>query len=198
VSIPELKNSFDSLERELPRILKLKGNARIKEFQEVWKRLFGRPVNSKAAEAYLHVKSKSGKRSTRKVQRGGNTHQISGAPLDYMTRPGISGTYGSFPAYQVSGLGEISSQTNLDGLASQCGKENITPQIPADLGSNKVGGGNLLQSIGDMITGVYDRPVAPTVPTSLAYDLQTAAMGRPLPPSPAAYQTTLKLQPTLL
>ena len=93
-------------------------------------------MNSKAAEAYLSIKHRSGSRATKK-QRGGSAAALAGAPLDYTTRQGVYGVYGNFPQYVSSGL-TFYNQINQDSLTAGCGVENITPKLPADMGSNEV------------------------------------------------------------
>jgi len=194
-TVPELKRTFDTLERELPSILKMKSSTeRIKSFQAVWKRLFGRPVNAKAAEAYLQVKATGRRKGTRRSQRGG--FALTGAPLDYTTGPGAYGTYGSYPEYVSKGLGFYNT-INKDGLAQSCGTQDITPQVPASIGDNRVtAGGGILSSASDALFATFNRPFAASNPTTPQFDLQTSMQGRSLPPSSVASETQLKLMPS--
>lgn len=192
-TVPELKRTFDLLERELPSILKLKtSNDRVKRFQEVWKRLFGRPVNSKAAEAYLQVKAR---KRTRRSQRGG--YALTGAPIDQSTGPGIYGVNGSFPQYVSKGLGFYDT-INQDGTVAGCGTVDTTPKVPVSIGDNRVtSGGGILSAASDALFGTYYRPAAASNPTSAQFDFQTVMQGRPLPPSGLADQTHLRLMPSV-
>jgi hypothetical protein len=54
-----------------------------------------------------------------------------------MTRQGVTGPYGNFPAYLSDGMLPYPE----DSVSAQCGKVDITPNVPVDIGSNKVGGG---------------------------------------------------------
>lgn len=190
-TIPELKRSFDALERATADILRSKatGPQRIKKFQAAWKRIFGKPVDAHAADAYLRVKSRGGKK-TRKAQKGGASWSpADAATLDYTTRPGVYGTYGSFPAYVGSGM-SFYNTINQQGMFKDCGVKDITPQVPADLGSNKVGGG----IIQDAFRSLTSAPIESSSPPSIAFDAQTTWHGRSanLPASPDPAQNPLK------
>jgi hypothetical protein len=195
-TVPEIKRTFDLLERELPSILKMKSSTeRVKRFQAVWKGLFGRPVNTKAAEAYLQVKASSHKKGTRRSQRGG--FALKGAPIDSSTGPGAYGVYGSYPEYVNKGLGFYNT-INKDSLAQSCGTQDITPQVPVSIGDNRVSvkGGGVLTSASDALFGTFTRPFGSSNPTSPQFDLQTSMQGRPLPQSGVASDTQLRLMPS--
>jgi hypothetical protein len=197
ITIPELKSSFDAIERKTAEILRSDAPkpAKIRRFQEAWRGIFGRPVEASAAEAYLSVKAHSlprkekgaaGKGKTKK-QRGGAA-PIAGAPLDFQTRPGVDGTYGSFLPYVARGFGFYDT-VNQQGLFKGCGTENSTPAVAADMGSNKVGGG----LVGDAMSAIMSRPFQAASPPSLMNDIQTAMQGRDLGPSPMPDQNKLHL-----
>lgn len=195
ISIPELKESFDAVERKTAEIIRSDASkqAKVRRFQEAWRSIFGRPVEASAAEAYLAVKAHSlpkrdrasGKPKTRK-QRGGAA--LAGAPVDFQTRPGVDGTYGSFLPYVARGFGFYDT-INQQGLFKGCGTENITPAVAADMGSNKVGGG----MIADALSAITSRPVGPSSPPSILNDIQTTMQGRELGASPAPDQNHLRL-----
>lgn len=141
MTIPQLRKAFEHMESFTGSLLtREKGSvAQRKAFQKEWQRVFHRSVDDKAADAYLKFEAKKGKKSkkgTRK-QKGGSMPQLGMAPLDYSTRPGINGVHGTFPAYVTSGF-DMYNQINQDSPRLGCGVENITPKIPADLGSNAV------------------------------------------------------------
>ena len=186
--IPSLKHSFDVLEHEVTKIIQEIDNSkqRVRKFQEVWKKIFGRPVEAVAAEAYLLVKAKGRSRGkTRKSQRGGAA--LAGAPLDFQTRPGVDGVHGSFPQYVTSGL-SFYNTINQDQLNKGVGLSAFEPAVPADMGSNLAGGG----ALGDAAFLAITRPAAATSPPSVINDLQTTLQGRPLGASPDASQNHLK------
>jgi hypothetical protein len=168
--IPSIKNSFDVLEREVEEIIRETQDTkqRIRKFQQVWRKIFGRPVEGIAAEAYLQVKMKTTTR--RKSQKGGSA--LAGAPLDYQTRPGIDGVHGSFPQYVSSGLGFYDT-INQDQLNKGVGLSAFDPAVPADMGSNQVGG-----SAADAAFLTLTRPFSSVSPPSIANNIQTTLQGR--------------------
>ncbi len=136
LTIPQLRKSFDHIDSWVESHLSKKTlKDLVPAFQAEWKKTFHHDVNAKAAEAYLAIKHRSGSKKTKK-QRGGAA-PLAGAPLDYMTRQGVYGVYGNFPQYVSSGL-SFYNQINQDSLTAACGTENITPKLPADMGSNEV------------------------------------------------------------
>ena len=187
-SIPALKQSFDSLNQAVNDILRSTDSSkqRVKKFQEVWRRIFGRPVDALAAEAYLKVKSRGHSRK----QRGGAA--IQGAPVDFQVRPGVDGVYGSFNPYVSSGF-SFGNTVNQPGLFQSCGTENSTPVIAATMGSNAVmkggvrrhKGGGFIQAASDALFTLSTRPFEPSPPTTGLVLMQDTALGRPQP-APAA------------
>jgi len=169
-SIPSIKNSFDVLEREVDGIIRDTQDTkqRVRKFQQVWRKIFGRPVEGIAAEAYLQVKMKTTTR--RKSQKGGSA--LAGAPLDYQTRPGIDGVHGSFPQYVSSGLGFYDT-INQDQLNKGVGLSAFEPAVPADMGSNQAGG-----SVVDAAYLTLTRPFSAVSPPSIANNIQTTLQGR--------------------
>lgn len=203
MSIPELKRSFDALDHATDAILRGKKAPaqQVKDFQAAWRRIFGRPVEASAASAYLQVKGRSVGKGTRRSQKGGATAALSGAPLDFQTRPGIDGVHGSFPPYLTSGLG-FYDKINQEGMFQDCGKVDITPQISASMGSNKAllggggsggksqKGGGLLGTLSDASFVLAHRPLGTPMgtPPTVFNDIQTYWNGRQLGASPAIDQ----------
>jgi hypothetical protein len=187
-NLPSLKYSFDALDMKVTDILKSIKNPtdRIKKFQTVWKEIFGRPVEKVAAEAYILVRAKPhyGKK-TRK--QGGGGMPISGAPLDFQTRPGVDGVHGSFPPYLTSGL-SFYNTVNQDQLNAGVRLNDFNRGVPEDMGSNLVGGGTLSDSLSVFTT----RPAASQIPPTVINDAQTFIQGKPLPASPDSSQNPLK------
>ena len=183
-TIPQLRRAFDHVEAVAKR------GVTLSEFQKEWKKTFHHTLDDKAGQAFLdfHQKHKS---RTRKQQKGG-AGPLAGAPLDYTTRPGTYETpYGSFLEYIGSGF-NFYDKINTDSIVpTQCGKENITPQLAANMGSNKVGGGTRRKqrggapSLSEFAAALSFRPFSATVPTSPMYDAQMAFKGQGLPASPS-------------
>jgi len=178
--IPSIKNSFDVLEREVEEIIRETPDTkqRVRKFQQVWRKIFGRPVEGIAAEAYLQVKMKTTTR--RKSQKGGAA--LAGAPLDYQTRPGIDGVHGSFPQYVSSGLGFYDT-INQDQLNKGVGLSAFDPAVPADMGSNKVGGGATADAAYLSLTRPFSSVSPPSTVNNIQTSLQGRALGAPADPS---------------
>lgn len=201
LSIPQLRKSFDHIDAWVESHVGNKKGLKelIPAFQKEWKKTFHRDVDAKAADAYLSIKANSHQqtRKQKKHTQKGGTQELSGAPLDYMTRPGVYGVYGAFPEYVSSGL-RFYNDINQDSLTASCGKENITPNIPADMGSNQFqkggkktrnarkvnkrtrkqkGGNALLSSISSTIDTMMSRPFPNTVPTTVSNTLLMSTKG---------------------
>jgi hypothetical protein len=121
MTIPQLRKAFDHIESFSVGLLRRERDAgkRRKAFQEEWMKVFHRPVDDKAADAYLQFESKKARKGgkTRK-QKGGAA--LSGAPLDYSTRPGIYGVYGTFPEYISAGFSTFGDATNKMAIQEGC------------------------------------------------------------------------------
>lgn len=186
--IPELKMAFDGLNSKIAALLKegLTEKEQVSKVQSIWKSIFHRPVSAQAAEAYLKLKGstkgRKGKGKTKKAQRGGG---LAGAPLDYMTRPGVDGVHGHFPAYQTAGLQAYDS-INQRGMFQECGTKDFTASVPASIGSGQVGGGTISDSVG-AVTSIHSAS-----PPGVLNDTVTWWQGKPLGASPATYQSALK------
>jgi hypothetical protein len=191
-TLPELKSIFTSLRKGTIEILKSSSSTkeRITKFKKLWFTLMHSPVEPVAAEAYLRVMETGSSRrnSTRKAQKGGAAAQMSGAPLDFQTRPGIDGVHGSFPQYLTGGL-SFYDTVNQQGMFKGCGTENITPIVPESISSNKLqGGGGVLDTLSDAVSLATTRPfVAQPVPST--GQLAVASLqGMPPPPSREVYK----------
>ncbi len=178
LSIPELKAAFDALEQETVRILRQgTADAQLKEFKAAWQRIFHRPVSTAAAESYLAVKRTAPRRNTtrkgNKSQMGGAA--LAGAPLDYMTRPGLDGVYASVPKYLSSGL-DFYNTINQTAMSKDCGVVDITPKVPITIGSNEVMKGGAPPATGN--------PPTPMNAAKLYWS------GKPVGPSPDPSEST--------
>lgn len=187
MSIPQLRGAFEHLDKLAAQ---LKGKAKgeqVSEFQKEWRAIFSKPVSTKAVEAYLAVKQGHvSKRSTRKQKQKGGA-LLTGAPIDFQTRPGIDGASGTYLTYVDSGL-SFYDKINQPAIQQGCGTQNITPQIPHGMGSNQVGGG----PITDFASALTFKPFESTSPPSVLQDIRSAYLGMPLPASPAVEDHTWK------
>lgn len=184
LTIPMLRKAFEHIDMETRKILGKHpiNQESISEFQKVWKHTFGKSIDSKTAESYLMLQSKLNKSSSRKTKKmkGGS------APIDYMLRPGLDGTHGSYLPYVSKGLDFYGDINNI-AMDADCGKVNTTPQIPTSMGSNQVGAG-----LGEILYGLTTRPILPTNPPSILQDLQDVSLGRTLGASPKPIDTYYK------
>jgi hypothetical protein len=128
-------------------------------------------------------------RSNRRSRHGGA--MAMGAPLTYTMTPGADvGVYGRFPtemATNPQGIQDL-DVFYASALSRGCGVENSSLKVPADMGSNKVGGrrsrGNrrrggsplasMMKDIGDTANSLTDRPYPSTaVPNMLQGAINT-------------------------
>jgi hypothetical protein len=185
-TIPQLRKAFDHIEKIA------KEGVSLERFQDEWKKVFSHEIDGQAAQSFLRFHSK--KNRTKKAHQKGGAAPVAGAPLDYTTRPGTYDTpYGSFLDYISSGFNFYDKINTNSFVPTQCGKENITPQLAATMGSNKVGGGKTRRrqrggafpSLAELATALSFRPVPATAPTTVVHDAQMGFKGQPLPPSPS-------------
>ena len=209
LSIPQLRHAFDHIDTWVESHLsRHTGPVKdlVPEFQKEWKKTFKREVDSKSAEAYLQLKKSNPPRMTRKhkkkFQYGGA--QLAGAPLDYMTRPGVYGVYGNFPTYVSSGL-SFYNQINNDSIVADCPKPSFVEKIPAGMGSNQVGGNTRKKGfrhkktrkngqkggaslIPAPISAAFERPINVTSPPSMLAIAQQDMRGQNIAtPHPTQY-----------
>jgi len=180
LTIPMLRKAFEHIDMETRKILAKHpiNEESISEFQKTWKNTFGKVIDSKTAESYLVLYSKGNKASRKtKKMRGGS------APVDYMLRPGLDGTHGSYLPYVSKGLDFYGDINNI-AMDADCGKVNITPTISASMGSNQVGAG-----FNEFIYGLTSRPIPSSNPPSVLRDFQDRSMGLPLGASPKPIET---------
>jgi hypothetical protein len=182
MTIPQLRKAFEAVEHMTQRILQRPiDKSSIENFQKGWKSIFGKQIDSNVAESYLTIQTK-----LKTKVRGKKTRKQKGgvASLDYQYRPGIDGPYGQYLPYITSGF-KFYDAINQTAMDSSCGKENITPLVSADMGSNKVGGA----SFNELTSG---RLGTASVPPNLLQDVQDIMQGRTLGTSPQAFNTSYR------
>jgi hypothetical protein len=168
MTIPELRKAFERLDNETKKLLS-KGPINdnlISEFQKIWKNIFYMSIDKSAVEAYLQIQKKTNKKTRKSRMKGGS------GPVDYMLRPGLDGTHGSYLPYVSKGLDFYNSINNI-AMDSDCGKVNTTPILT---------GGDLSQMLGS-------RYVTSTVPPSVTQDFQDKMLGRTLGVSSSVLDT---------
>jgi len=142
LTIPQLRKAFnhmDNVVEDLRKKAKHSFQDAVTIYREEWSKTFKRDLSPAEAASYLKFRYglKSGK--TRKSRmRGGSP--LSGAPLDYQLRPGVTGVYGNFPTYQTQGLDRYYSS----GISSDCGKTN---GFPTDGSAASQAGGGMLDGL---------------------------------------------------
>lgn len=186
-------------------------------FKEEWMRVFHRSIDDKAADAYIQFESKKSKKAkTRRTkggspvvsttttgQRGGSA--LDGAPLDYSTRPGIYGVYGSFPQYIGAGfsfgndINKMAIQEGCNsaaeaakfqlpekgfGAASLAQKGGKSRRAKKNRGTRKMKGG--APTLSEFASAFSFRPLMSSAPPTMSYSSMMEYKGAlPYPPSTA-------------
>lgn len=157
LTIPQLRKAFDHLDSVVEHLRKTSKHSfsdAVAHYREEWRKTFKRDISPADAAAYLKFRFgiKGTTRSTRRSRmRGGAA--LAGAPLDYSTRPGVTGVYGHFPTYQTSGLDRFYGSA----MTADSGKHS---QHPTDgSAASQKGGGNLSALFRPFVPG--PTPVAP-------------------------------------
>ena len=196
LTIPELRKSLDyvsSITEDLIRSGKYSVEEAASIFSREWKKVFGKQLSKSTAVSYIQhmMNMKKGNkkgRHTRKHKRQGGGAAIAGAPLDYMTRPGLDIPYGNFLKYVSSGFWNPEPAAPWDTGRHQ-------PVIPyAETGSNRMNGGGLIDSVGNLFAGITSRPFEATNPTTVMRDGQMGWKGLPPGPGPESYQRAYSYQ----
>lgn len=208
MTIPELRRSFEHIETFVHQHKRSKDL--VKMLQEEWLKVFKKKLDKESASAFVnHTVKESG-------MIGGGS-QLTGAPLDYTTRPGLyispginQGSYAQVPNYVSSGFWNPEPGQSYDRVIGQ----TVYPdRTPAGLGSNTViglkmaggsrrtkknmrkqSGGDPLRTLGTALNQFLFRPVQSTIPPSIPQDVLTASKGQQLGPSPLSYQNKLDYQ----
>jgi hypothetical protein len=171
MTVPQLRKAFEHIESYARK-------NDIGPFRKEWKKTFGKSISESAAKDYISfLKSE--------LQSGGGGVPLAGAPLDYTTRAGSDpSTAANVPPYVQSGFGFA----NMDSFRLMSGKEDISPRIPADIGSNAVGGGKrktrkfkksqkggAFPSLSTAVSEMMSRPLAMNSPPHVGNDLIIAS-----------------------
>ena len=213
MTIPELRRSFEHIETFVHQHKRSKDL--VKMLQEEWLKVFKKKLDKESASAFVnHTVKESGM-----IGGGG---QLTGAPLDYTTRPGLyispginQGSYAQVPNYVSSGFWNPEPGQSYDRVIGQ----TVYPdRTPAGLGDNTViglkmaggsgrktkknkrtlsgkqSGGDPLRTIGTALNQFLFRPFDSTIPPSIPQDILTASKGESLGPSPLSYQNKLDYQ----
>jgi len=142
LTIPELRRAFEHIEEYAMAHM-----SDVKGLQEEWKKVFYKDLDKESALAYLeHVKTLPKKaKALRKTRSTKGGAALAGAPLEYMTRPGIyltqggidENSYAQVPKYVASGFWNPEMGISYDPVPGQ----PAWPVPYASTGSNLVKGG---------------------------------------------------------
>lgn len=200
LTIPQLRKSLDHITAYTEGLVR-SGSVSVKElaatFAAEWYKVFGKRLETSTAENYIkHMmdtqkkgkKSKS-KATTRRKGRGGQRGGaqdtlLTGAPMAYMTRPGVDLPYGEYLPYVKSGF------WNPEQPHASEYNEFKTVLPYAGTGSNKMNGGGLLDSISNAASAMFTRPFVAQNPPSIQQDAMSTWKGQPVGPGPNVYQAT--------
>jgi hypothetical protein len=202
LTIPQLRKSLDHI-TEYTEQLVSSGTTSVKQgavaFTSEWQKVFGKRLDTSTAENYIKhmmdmqkakgkAKSKSTtRRKSGRGQRGGAQDTLlTGAPMDYITRPGVDLPYGNFLPYVKSGFWNPEQPH-----ASEYSEfKTVLPYVGT--GSNKMSGGGLIDTITNATSAILTRPFVAQNPPSVQQDVMSSWKGLPLGPGPDSYQATWK------
>ena len=111
--------------------------------KKAWHTIFSMDMSDASAKSFARYYREMRSKSSRRSMRGGAATSLAPATLDYQMTPGANvQVYGRFPVEVDT---DPSSLRNLDvyfqdSLTKGCGMENSGLQVPANMGSNQVGG----------------------------------------------------------
>jgi hypothetical protein len=133
LSVPELRQSFDHIEKYLEDNAHLPTDKLVREFKKEWRMTFGTPIHDGAEEYVKHVVSEL---HSKKVKGGM-------APVDYVTRPGLYTTafdqFGHFQKYISSGFGvSVPEPARLEDPKIYGPGGAFPTSVPVDMGNNRV------------------------------------------------------------
>lgn len=133
LSVPELRQSFDHIEKYLEDNAHLPTEQLVREFKKEWRMTFGTPIHDGAEEYVRHVVSTVDAKKTK----GGM------APVDYVTRPGLYTTafdqFGHFQKYVSSGFGvSVPEPARLEDPKIYGPGGAFPTSVPVDMGNNRV------------------------------------------------------------
>jgi hypothetical protein len=179
LTIPELRSSMEHITAFSNKLKQSKASLKdkVKNLSAEWKRVFGKSLPPKVAEAYL--KNLSGRKGLTRKHRGGAS-PLAGAPLDYSTRPGLNLPSGQFTPYVDKGFWNPQPAILQSALSQQ-----VTPQ--PGMGNNTMNGGGIFDSLGTAASAALFRPFVGQSPMSSQQTVMNSWKGLPLPPGGASY-----------
>lgn len=210
MTIPELRRAFEHVEEFVEIHSEQPIETLVSHFQEEWKKTFRKEVDKGSARAYVeHALSQLKAKNPKHRKHYGGAMALSGAPLDYTTRPGLyitpgvdNGSYALVPKYVDSGFWNPEQGRDYDPVP---GQTHYVTRTPEGLGSNAVhfGGGKRVKGtrkrkqsggdiLGTMATAIKQAFFAPQFatepPPSFADDAIRGMRGQSVGMSPDASQ----------
>jgi hypothetical protein len=219
--------SIKEIQRQLAEFNRAAGRAESPEaFSAAWKRIFHRDLSAAAAKSFeRYYKEMRSNRSPQRLSKTVRRHrqkQHGGdpAPVHYQTVPGIlTNTYGTYPVEvdtDPASLDALSGGVYPPNMSIPLSPVGYWPKVPADMGSNKVGGarrrratrrrqqrrratrryrkqrgGNLLDSLA-MRPIPYISTAPPNFAQSLSNNIAGGTQTIPSPPSPVHHTWELR------
>ena len=193
-SIPELRRAFEHVEQVIDEMIHNKESKEnmVSHIRKEWLKVFHKTLDKASADALISHRMES------RSMKGGASAPLAGAPVDYVTRPGIyldqgsipgadggltktvgGGGYGSYVRYVDNGFFNPAIAQQYDPVGGQ----SIFPLAPrADTGSNAFtpvkGGKRIIKTRKNKKTrgGVRLIPAEPA-PSSPLFDMQQALRG---------------------
>jgi hypothetical protein len=118
-------------------------------FKAAWKRIFNQNLSDAGAKSFARYYKEMRSKTSRKARRTMRRRQSAGAytplpqaPVNYGTTPGVlASTMGRFPVEVDTDAASIKDLDVYFHDSLPLSKAGYWPTVPADMGSNKVGGG---------------------------------------------------------
>jgi len=183
LTIPQLRQSLEHMESYSDKLAGTKPVSQAaKLFASEWKRVFGKTLSPKDAEAYLSKKMKGRKYKKTRKHRGGAI--LTGAPLDHITRAGgyAQAQEASYPPLVTKGFWTPQPAILQDSETQQ----GVVPY--PSTGSNKaMAGGGLLSSLSSSFAAASFRPYVAENPVTSLQSMGSSFKGLPSGPGPNSY-----------
>ena len=177
ISIPQLRKSLEHITEYSENLVK-SGKKNTEEmadtFSNEWRKVFGKKLRPEVAKKYIeHVAAIRPAPKSRKLRGGAQDMTLTGAPMAYLTRPGVDLPYGQFLPYVTKGF-DVGVPT--PAILQDCGKQDGVLPYP-NTGSNKISGGGIFSGISDFMAAASDRPFVAQNPVSMQQNAMMAFKG---------------------
>lgn len=186
LTIPELRQSMDYITHYSSKLVsgtKKSVKELAKDFAHEWKKVFGKSLSPKIAESYVkHILGMKKGKGTRRKQRGGAQDlTLTGAPINYETRPGVPLPYGNFLEYVNKGFWNPEP-----AILQDCGRQ-VGVMPTTNISSNQAGGG-VMDFLRQSADAISFRPFVAQNPSTVQQDTMSAWKGQGTGPGPESWQ----------